>query len=98
MNATQKDQAERVSRNAHIPYLAATQLLSAARQNNYTQLAIHTEKYLMNGDQMEQLKETGLTILDCITGEYDAFYDGIVSNIFDEWNGKLGERVFKPVQ
>jgi hypothetical protein len=97
MSAIQRDRAERVSHNAHISYIAATQILSAARQNNYHQLAIHTEKHMMNGEHMEKLKEMGLTILDCLTGEYDEFSQGQVETIFADWNDRLGERVYNPV-
>jgi hypothetical protein len=97
MNATQKNQAERVSRNAHISYPAAVAILGAARSNNHTQLAIAVEHYLMDGEQMEILKDRGLTILDCLTGSYDRFDYGIVDNIFAEWNERLGEQIFHAV-
>ena len=97
MNATQKDQAERVSRRARISYIAATQILSAERQNNYRQLAIHIENYLVNGEQSETLKNMGLTIFDCLVGDYEWYNKPEVEGLIDDWNARLGEQVIKSI-
>lgn len=70
------------------------QIVTAFFQSDNRKLAIQAEKHLLSADQNEGLKERGLTIYDCIIGEVEAYDTGFVTEMFAEWNERLGEKIF----
>lgn len=86
---------EAMSKHSGLSYITCKYLLTAARMNNLTRLAILAEKHLLTGPENEELKNRGLTVLDTLEGKFDYSYDyGTIDQLFNTWNDRLGESVF----
>lgn len=86
---------EVISKHSGFSYILSNYFLSAARMNNLTRLAILAEKNLLTGDESEELKNRGLTVLDALEGKFDWEYDyGTINQLLNTWNNRLGAEIF----
>lgn len=86
---------EVISNNSGFSYILSNYFLSAARMRNTKRLAMLAEKHLLTGDENEELKRRGLTVLDALEGKFDVDYDySTVNQLLDTWNARLGAEIF----
>jgi hypothetical protein len=91
---SRNERAARLQQHSRFPIAVCLQFLNAFYQNDNRKLAIQAEKYLLNADQNEGLKERGLTIYDCIIGDVESYDTGFVTEMFATWNEVLGEKLY----
>jgi len=95
MSQGRYDKAQRIQEQTRLPYNVCSQLVSASKRGDKRLLAIVAEKYLLTGEQSELLKESGLTVFDCIDGTHIGTRDvGIAETVLGNWNDYLGADIF----
>jgi hypothetical protein len=85
MILSKQERAEKMSANSHLTKLTCLHILGDYFKNNKRGLSVTAEK-LLTAEQNEALKSCGLTIFDCLVGT--------VTEMFAEWNERLGEKIF----
>lgn len=94
------DYARRMSDYSGISYIACQIITSASRLVNRIgydgtkKLSIATEKFVLNADENEELKERGLTVFDVIENKFDNRDREFVNNLTASWNSRLGQRIY----
>lgn len=90
---SKQERANRMCSASHINYNTCLRILSEFFKDNKRGLAINAER-LLTSDQNEELKQRGLTIFDCVIGQVEDFDNEFVTEMFAEWNERLGEKIF----
>jgi hypothetical protein len=90
-----RNDAQHMHDQTRLPLTVCSQLISASKRGDKRLLAILAEKYLLNGQQSETLKENGLTVFDCIDGEHFGTRSVEVAEaVLGDWNDYLSADIF----
>jgi len=88
------DRAERMHEHSRLSRMTCVYIVSAFTSDDNRKLSVQAEKNLLTADQNESLKDRGLTVFDCIIGDFEVYDSGFVIEMFAEWNERLGDKIF----
>ena len=94
------DYAKRMSDYSGISYIACQIITSASRLVNRIgydgtkKLSIATEKFVLNAEENEELKERGLTVFDIIEKKFGTRDNEFANNLTANWNSRLGQNIY----